>query len=57
MSTTLNLDSFELVEEIFVPLRNYTFNNTKNVIVKRKSKKTKIELFEEDPQGTGVDLE
>jgi len=50
MSTTLYLDSFELVEEIVVPLRNYTFKSTNKSIVKRKEKKRKIEIYEENPK-------
>ena len=49
MSTPLDLDSFEPVEEIVVQLSNYNFDSSKKTIVKRKAKKREIELYEKYP--------
>lgn len=41
------MDSFELVKETVVFLNNYTFSSTKRAIVRRKTKKSKVEQSEE----------
>jgi hypothetical protein len=44
----LNLDQFDPIEEIVVPLGEYFFHSETKAMIKRRSKKRKIDVLEEE---------
>jgi hypothetical protein len=47
ISTTFDLDNFQPIQEIILPLNTYVFSDTTKTIVKRRNKKRKIGKPEE----------